>query len=70
MQRIQDDRYGDYLTALKDASYRDHVFEYIEKEDSPMPLLYQLDLLREVGFDAVDVLHFNTKFAAFGGMKA
>ena len=42
-------RYGDYLTRLKDESYRDHEFAYVEKEDTPRPLLFQLDLLRQVG---------------------
>ena len=30
---------------------------------------YQLDLLRRVGFVDVDVLRYNTCFAAFGGVK-
>ena len=62
-------RYGDYLSAFRDAAYRDHVFSYIEKEDTPRPLLYQLDLLRAAGFRDVDVLHKNSTFAAFGGIK-
>ena len=68
--RLQDERYGNYLADLKDEAYRDHVFAYIEKEDSPAPLMYQLDLLRTVGFQQVDVLHFNTRFAAFGAVKS
>jgi tRNA (cmo5U34)-methyltransferase len=63
------ERYGEYLTGLKDAAYRDHVFAYIEQEDSPRPLADQLDLLREAGFAQVDVLHKNICFAAFGGVK-
>jgi tRNA (cmo5U34)-methyltransferase len=62
-------RYGNYLTDFKDAAYRDHVFAYIEKEDTPRPLMYQLELLRSVGFRYVDVLHKNSTFAAFGGIK-
>ena len=62
-------RYGDYLTGLKDEAYRDHVFAYVEKEDTPRPLLFQLDLLRQVGFAQVDVLHKNVCFAAFGSVK-
>ena len=69
IREMQDERYGEYLVGLKDNAYRDHVFEYIEKEDTPMPLMFQLGLLREVGFMQVDVLHFNTRFAAFGGVK-
>jgi tRNA (cmo5U34)-methyltransferase len=63
-------RYGDYLTGLKDKAYRDHVFAYIEREDSQRPLLYQIDLLRKVGFATVDILHKNSSFAAFGGIKS
>ena len=62
-------RYGAYLEGLEDEAYRDHVFAYIEQEDSPRPLLYQLDLLRRVGFREVEVLHKNSTFAAFGGVK-
>lgn len=62
-------RYGHYLTALKDEGYRDQVFAYVEKEDTPKPLIFQLELLKAVGFEAVEVLHFNTCFAAFGAVK-
>ena len=59
----------EYLTRLKDEAYRDHVFAYVEKEDTPRPLLFQLDLLRETGFAQVEVLHKNVCFAAFGAVK-
>lgn len=62
-------RYGEYLASLKDEAYRDHVFAYIEREDTPRPLMYQLDLLRAVGFGEVEVLHKNSCFAAFGAIK-
>jgi tRNA (cmo5U34)-methyltransferase len=62
-------RYGEYLTRLKDEAYRDHVFAYVEREDTPLPLLFQLDLLRQVGFAQVEVLHKNVCFAAFGAVK-
>lgn len=62
-------RYGEYLAGLKDEAYRDHVFAYIEREDTPRSLMYQLDLLRSVGFSEVEVLHKNNCFAAFGGIK-
>ena len=68
VQELMWERYGAYLTDLKDRSYRDHVFDYIASEDSPRPLLYQLDLLRKNGLE-VEVLHVNTCFAAFGGVK-
>ena len=69
VQQILWRRYGEYLAALKDESYRDHVFAYIEQEDTPRPLSYQLDLLQEVGFSQVEVLHKNLCFAAFGAVK-
>lgn len=66
---IYDDLYGKYLEGLKDKAYRDHVFAYIEKEDSPRSLMYQLRLLEEVGFKEVDVLHKHLCFASFVGFK-
>jgi len=62
-------RYGEYLVGLKGEDYRDHVYAYVEFEDTPRPLFFQLDLLREVGFRGVEVLHKNGCFAAFGGIK-
>jgi tRNA (cmo5U34)-methyltransferase len=69
VQRLQWRMYGEYLSNFKDDAYRDHVFAYVEKEDTPKPLVFQLDLLREVGFRQVDVLHKHSCFAAFGGVK-
>lgn len=63
------ERYGEYLVQLKGEEYRDHVFAYIEHEDTPRPLMFQLDLLREVGFAQVEVLHKNSCFAAFGAVR-
>jgi tRNA (cmo5U34)-methyltransferase len=45
------------------------VFAYVEKEDTPRPLVFQLDLLLQVGFSRVEVLHKNVCFAAFGAVK-
>lgn len=70
--KLQDklwERYGEYLAALKDADYRDHVFAYIAHEDSPHTLNFQLDLLRRNGFHQVDVVHKRNCFAVFGGVK-
>jgi tRNA (cmo5U34)-methyltransferase len=69
VQQLQWRRYGEYLTGLKDDAYRDHVFAYVEREDTARPLVFQLDLLREAGFAQVDVLHKNVCFAAFGAEK-
>jgi tRNA (cmo5U34)-methyltransferase len=69
IQHAMWERYGRYLTGVKDEQYRDHVFAYIEQEDTPRSLTFQLDLLRAVGFRDVEVLHKNNCFAAFGGRK-
>lgn len=62
-------RYGDYLVGLKDAAYRDHVFAYVEKEDSPAALMAIVDGLRGAGFAGVEVLHKHNCFAALGGVR-
>lgn len=62
-------RYADYLISVGGSEYRDKVFTYIDLEDSPRPVTYQLDLLRQVGFKQVDILHKNSCFAAFGATK-
>ena len=64
------ERYGAYLAGLSGEAYRDKVFTYIAKEDTPRPLFYQLDLLRRVGFAQIEILHKNTVSAAFGAVKA
>jgi tRNA (cmo5U34)-methyltransferase len=62
-------RYGEYLEGLKGPAYRDQVYAYVEAEDTPRPLVWQLDRLRAAGFRTVEVLHKNACFAAFGGVK-
>ena len=69
VQSLMWEQYGQYLASLKDEAYRDHVFAYIEREDSPRSLSFQLDLLRDVGFDDGTILHKVNCFAAFGAVK-
>jgi tRNA (cmo5U34)-methyltransferase len=69
IQRLMWARYGEYLTDSRDEAYRDQVFSYVEQEDTPRPLLFQIDLLRKVGFQSVEILHKNSVFAAFGAIK-
>ena len=66
---LQWQRYAEYLRQLKGPEYQRHVFDYIAKEDTPRSLIFQLDLLRSVGFAAVEVLHRHSCFAAFGARK-
>ena len=63
------ERYGDYLESVGGKEYRQKVLAYIEKEDSPRSMNYQLDLMKKVGFSRVEILHKNMCFGAFGGIK-
>ena len=63
-------RYGEYLESVGGKEYRAQVFDYIDKEDTPRSVTYQLHLLRKVGFHDVDILHKNSCFAAFGAVKS
>ncbi|MGE0758313.1 MAG: class I SAM-dependent methyltransferase, partial [Pirellulaceae bacterium] len=69
IQLLMERRYSEYLRALRDETYRDQVLDYIAREDTPRSLAYQLERLRRAGFAHVDVLHFQTCFAAWGGVK-
>lgn len=62
-------RYAAYLDGLGGSEYRQKVFDYIEKEDTPRSINFQLDLMKKVGFRDTEVLHKNGCFAAFGGIK-
>ncbi len=62
-------QYAAYLVNLHDEAYRDQVLGWIEQEDTPRPLGFQLDLLRKVGFRETDILHKHSCFAAFGARK-
>jgi tRNA (cmo5U34)-methyltransferase len=63
------ERYGQYLVSIGGKEYKNKVFAYIDKEDSPRSVTFQLDLLRSVGFEKVELLHKNSCFAAFGAIK-
>ncbi|MDR2034432.1 MAG: class I SAM-dependent methyltransferase [Helicobacteraceae bacterium] len=67
--RYMRERYGDYLRSVGGEEYRRKVFDYVEKEDSPRSINYQLDLMKKVGFTRVEILHKNICFAAFVGIK-
>jgi tRNA (cmo5U34)-methyltransferase len=70
VQAIMWRRYGEYLEGFRDAAYRDQVFAYVDQEDSPKSVTWQVDRLRAAGFARVDVLHKNGCFAAFGAVKS
>ena len=63
------EKYGDYLEKLAGKEYRIKVLDYVAREDSPRSLNYQLDLMKKCGFSHTEILHKNTCFAAFAGIK-
>ena len=69
VQSLMWSKYADYLCSVGGELYRDTVFDSIDKEDSPRPVTFQLDLLRQVGFSHVELLHKNSCFAVFGAIK-
>jgi tRNA (cmo5U34)-methyltransferase len=69
VQSLMWNRYGDYLESVGGAEYREKVYAYVEQEDTPKALVSQLELLRQVGFANVELLHKNSVFAAFGATK-
>lgn len=68
-QQVMWNRYGEYLESLGGKEYRSKVFDYIDKEDSPRSLPFQLDLLKSTGFSNYDILHRNSVFACYFGVK-
>jgi tRNA (cmo5U34)-methyltransferase len=69
LNRLFNKNYADYLESLGGPEYRQKVLDYVAHEDTPRSLNYQLALLTKVGFKQVEVLHKNSLFAAFGGIK-
>lgn len=65
-----EEKYGEFLEKMGGKEYRTNVEAYIAKEDSPRSITYQLELMKQVGFDQVEILHKNLCFGAFGGIKS
>ena len=63
-------RYGGYLESLGGDAYRDKVFAYVEQEDTPRPVPFQLRELERAGFPHTEVLHKNGPFALLVAVKA
>lgn len=62
-------RYGEYLEGIGGQDHRQRVFDYIEREDTPRSLPFQIATLREAGFASYDVLHRNGVFACYFARK-
>lgn len=63
------ERFAAYLEGLGGTEFREKVFAYIAKEDTPRSLNYQTSLLEKTGFTNIEILHKNLCFAAFGAIK-
>ncbi|MDR2761309.1 MAG: class I SAM-dependent methyltransferase, partial [Planctomycetaceae bacterium] len=61
--------YADYLEKTGGNEFRKKVLDYIEKEDTPRSVTYQLELMKKIGFRDVEILHKNVCYASFGGIK-
>ena len=70
IQSIMKGEYEEYLIGVGGVDYRDAVLAIIDQEDSPQTLPFQLELMRQVGFTTMEVLHKNGCYAAFGALKA
>lgn len=69
INKLFEDRYYSFIESLGGPEYRKKVYDYVAYEDTPRSLNYQLALLDKVGFNNIEVLHKNSCFAAFGGVK-
>jgi tRNA (cmo5U34)-methyltransferase len=69
INKLFEDKYNIHLETLGGLEYRQKVMDYVNYEDTPRSLNYQLALLAKVGFKNIDILHKNSCFAAFGGIK-
>jgi tRNA (cmo5U34)-methyltransferase len=67
--KLFEDKYSSYLDTLGGPEYRKKVWDYVNYEDTPRSLNYQLGLLAKVGFRYPELLHKNSSFAAFGAIK-
>lgn len=69
VNQLFQDKYAAYLETLGGTAYQQKVLDYVAYEDTPRSLNYQLGLMKKVGFKNVEILHKNSCFAAFGGVK-
>ncbi len=69
VESILAERYFNHLTSVGGEEYARKVFAYIEEEDSPRPITWQIDQLRAAGFAKADILHKTATFGAYVGVK-
>jgi tRNA (cmo5U34)-methyltransferase len=61
--------YENYLNKIFGNEHSKKVLAYVEKEDSPRSINYQIGLMQKLGFRNIEILHKNVCFAAFAGVK-
>ncbi|MDR0611820.1 MAG: methyltransferase domain-containing protein [Planctomycetaceae bacterium] len=69
IESLQKERYAEYLCGLRDRTYQRHVFEYIDRSDTPETLSFLIRTLENTGFRQIDIIHKNIVFAAFVAVK-
>ena len=69
IQKMNMESWGNYLTNQGGEFYKNEVFDYMEKEDTPRSMTFQLELLKDVGFNKIEILHKNSVFGSFGAIK-
>lgn len=69
IESLMTDRYAEFLRGVGGDDFQKTVFAYIEEEDTPRPMTWQIDRLRAAGFASVDVLHKSSNFAAYLAVK-
>lgn len=69
IEASQKERWAKHLEAFRGEKFRNFALEFSSREDSPRPLLYQIGLLQKAGFREVEILHKNSVFAAYYGLK-
>ena len=69
IEAVMHERYRAFLTNVGGEDHAANVFAYIDVEDSPRPVMFQLRCMLDAGFRDVDLLHKNGPFAAYVARK-
>ncbi|MDR1478076.1 MAG: class I SAM-dependent methyltransferase [Planctomycetaceae bacterium] len=69
IELLQKERYAEYLRDSRDPNYQQHVFENIDRSDTPETLSFLINVLESSGFRQIDIIHKNMVFAAITAVK-
>ena len=70
IQKAMWQHYGQFLTQLKGEAFKDEVFAYVQKEDTPRSVGFVTKQLEKNGFKSVEILHKKQVFAALTVIKS